>query len=166
MQLSPGEAKLIAGFLLSEYESERATTAKVLEAIPADRQDYAPDAKSRTALQLAVHLVTSECHFLEAVRLGARPAAESKAAASFQSVQEAVAWANARIPDRIDQVKSLSGEALCRSVVFSPQWSAPAYAVLQLMLKHSIHHRGQLAAYLRPMGAIVPSIYGPSADSR
>jgi uncharacterized damage-inducible protein DinB len=35
---------------------------------------------------------------------------------------------------------------------------------LNLSLKHSVHHRGQLSAYLRPMGAKVPSIYGPSAD--
>ena len=27
-----------------------------------------------------------------------------------------------------------------------------------------IHHRGQLSTYLRPMGATVPQIYGPSAD--
>jgi len=27
-----------------------------------------------------------------------------------------------------------------------------------------VHHRGQLSAYLRPMGGKVPSIYGPSAD--
>ena len=32
-------------------------------------------------------------------------------------------------------------------------------------LKHSIHHRGQLSMYLRPMGAKVPSIYGESYDS-
>jgi uncharacterized damage-inducible protein DinB len=35
---------------------------------------------------------------------------------------------------------------------------------LNLHLKHSIHHRGQLSAYLRPMGSKVPSIYGPSGD--
>jgi uncharacterized damage-inducible protein DinB len=28
-----------------------------------------------------------------------------------------------------------------------------------------IHHRGQLATYIRPMGGKVPAIYGPSADS-
>jgi uncharacterized damage-inducible protein DinB len=27
-----------------------------------------------------------------------------------------------------------------------------------------IHHRGQISTYLRPMGATVPQIYGPSAD--
>ena len=37
-------------------------------------------------------------------------------------------------------------------------------AYLNLMMNHMIHHRGQLSAYLRPMGAKVPSIYGGSAD--
>ena len=33
-----------------------------------------------------------------------------------------------------------------------------------LRLLHTIHHRGQLSTYLRPMGGKVPSIYGGSAD--
>jgi len=32
-------------------------------------------------------------------------------------------------------------------------------------MHHSIHHRGQLSMYLRPMGAQVPSIYGESYDT-
>ena len=27
-----------------------------------------------------------------------------------------------------------------------------------------VHHRGQLSAYIRPMGGKVPAIYGPSGD--
>jgi uncharacterized damage-inducible protein DinB len=27
-----------------------------------------------------------------------------------------------------------------------------------------VHHRGQICTYLRPMGATVPQIYGPSGD--
>jgi uncharacterized damage-inducible protein DinB len=34
------------------------------------------------------------------------------------------------------------------------------------MINHSVHHRGQLSAYLRPMGAKVPSIYGSSLDDK
>jgi uncharacterized damage-inducible protein DinB len=37
---------------------------------------------------------------------------------------------------------------------------------LWFILFDAIHHRGQLSAYLRPMGGSVPAIYGPSADSR
>ncbi len=35
---------------------------------------------------------------------------------------------------------------------------------LMLRLTPAVHHRGQLSSYLRPMGARVPSIYGPSGD--
>jgi len=40
----------------------------------------------------------------------------------------------------------------------------PAVNYLTFVEKHSIHHRGQLATYLRPMGSKVPDIYGGSAD--
>ena len=41
---------------------------------------------------------------------------------------------------------------------------APRVQMAWMMLLDSIHHRGQLSTYLRPMGSKVPAIYGPSAD--
>jgi uncharacterized damage-inducible protein DinB len=41
----------------------------------------------------------------------------------------------------------------------------PAVLFLQFGLVHTIHHRGQLSTYLRPMGSKVPAIYGESYDS-
>jgi uncharacterized damage-inducible protein DinB len=43
-------------------------------------------------------------------------------------------------------------------------WEAPLGDMLWGFLFDAIHHRGQLSTYLRPMGAKVPSIYGPSGD--
>jgi uncharacterized damage-inducible protein DinB len=43
-------------------------------------------------------------------------------------------------------------------------WEAPLGDMLFGFLFDAIHHRGQLSSYLRPMGAKVPAIYGPSAD--
>ena len=41
----------------------------------------------------------------------------------------------------------------------------PRAAVLRtIMLNHWYHHRGQLSVYLRETGALVPAIYGASAD--
>jgi uncharacterized damage-inducible protein DinB len=40
----------------------------------------------------------------------------------------------------------------------------PVGQFLWFILFDAIHHRGQLSTYLRPMGANVPSIYGPSGD--
>ncbi len=39
-----------------------------------------------------------------------------------------------------------------------------AAAIRFFMFNHVYHHRGQLSAYLRASGAIVPSVYGPTAD--
>jgi len=39
-----------------------------------------------------------------------------------------------------------------------------AYDMAWGFLMDQVHHRGQLSTYLRPMGAKVPAIYGPSAD--
>jgi len=41
----------------------------------------------------------------------------------------------------------------------------PGINFLSMAAKHSVHHRGQLSTYLRPMGGNVPGIYGPSADT-
>ena len=42
----------------------------------------------------------------------------------------------------------------------------PTDEFLWMLFFDAIHHRGQLAAYIRPMGGKVPAIYGPSADSK
>ncbi len=43
-------------------------------------------------------------------------------------------------------------------------WKDKKYHMAWGFLFDAIHHRGQLTNYLRAMGSIVPSIYGPSAD--
>jgi uncharacterized damage-inducible protein DinB len=166
MQLSHDEAKLIAGFILADFERERGTTLRVLESIPDGRGDYSPDPKSMNALKLAFHIVAAEWYFLEAIHQGAPPAKLPGFPGSAHSAQDIVAWENARVPAQIDRVKSLSGEHLSHVIVFGEKRKLPAYSLLLLLLKHSVHHRGQLSTYLRPMGAAVPSIYGPSADTK
>jgi uncharacterized damage-inducible protein DinB len=56
-------------------------------------------------------------------------------------------------------------DELVKIIDFRGLFQLPAIAFLQIGLNHSIHHRGQLSMYLRPMGAKVPSIYGESYDS-
>jgi hypothetical protein len=66
-------------------------------------------------------------------------------------------------PPLLAQVATLPAAKLAHDVTFA-KWTQPAVTYLSLDMSHGIHHRGQLSAYLRPMGAKVPSIYGPSAD--
>src|SRR5262245_49882300 len=50
--MDPKEAKTIADFLISDFENEMKTTLRVIQAVPATRLDYCPDAKSKTGLGL------------------------------------------------------------------------------------------------------------------
>jgi uncharacterized damage-inducible protein DinB len=42
----------------------------------------------------------------------------------------------------------------------------PRGEVVRQHLNHLIHHRGQLTVYLRQVGVLLPSVYGPTADER
>ena len=70
---------------------------------------------------------------------------------------------DATMPPLFEQLATVSPEHLAKDVTFAV-FSQPCVTYLSFHLAHGTHHRGQLSAYLRPMGAKVPSIYGPSAD--
>jgi len=55
-------------------------------------------------------------------------------------------------------------EQLANPVDFAGVFKMPAVFYLGFVNNHCVHHRGQLAGFLRPMGSKVPSIYGGSAD--
>ena len=59
----------------------------------------------------------------------------------------------------------MSGEQLTQVLDLLGLMQAPAIGWLSMAVKHSVHHRGQLSTYLRPMGGAIPGIYGPSADT-
>ena len=59
-----------------------------------------------------------------------------------------------------DRVRALSAAQLLTPIEFFGVFNLPAAFYLGFLNNHSIHHRGELATYLRPMGSKVPSIYG------
>ena len=62
--MNADQAKFLAEYLTGLIERESAMTAKVLEAVPDTGHGYKPDAKSRTAWELATHLATVDVWFL------------------------------------------------------------------------------------------------------
>jgi uncharacterized damage-inducible protein DinB len=77
-----------------------------------------------------------------------------------------VDWYERRFGPAVERLKKASGQELVRRVDFRGLFQMPAYAYISFAMNHTIHHRGQLSMYLRPMGARVPSIYGESYDAR
>jgi len=161
------QAKILVEQFAGLMESEIATTVKVLGAVKNGDADYKPDAKSRSARELAAHMAVSDNWFLQSIIDGKfefdMHAAEN-AESQLKTADEIVAFYQKTVPDKLKQLRALPAENLSREVDFFGMMKLPAVSFLGLANNHSIHHRGQLAAYLRPMGSKVPAIYGGSAD--
>lgn len=165
--LTPDDAALIlAAVGLPSLKAEHPVTRRVIAAIPAEKADYRPDDVGRSAVDLAWHIVASEARFLEAVASGAFDYTGPARPESIRTPSDVVDWYSERFAKDIERLKQMTGDQLIKVIDFRGLFQFPAVVYVQVGLHHSIHHRGQLSMYLRPMGAKVPSIYGESYDAR
>jgi len=155
------QAVFTANMFADGLEREYATTRKILAAVPEGKKDFRPDDNARTAFQLATHIASSDVWFLNGIVKGEFVPEPDK---TFRSVAEIVAYYEHEFPAALAKVKALPAEKLAAVLSFFGVFQLPAVAYLGFVNNHSIHHRGQLATYLRPMGAKCPSIYGGSYD--
>lgn len=157
------QAAFLREFTLQGVEGELKTTARVLGAIPDSNQNYRPDANSRTAIELAKHIAQSDVWFLDAL-----------AASNFEitppvlddlkTFADVATWYEKNIPAGIAKVRQMSPESLTKVLPFFGVFNFPAVVYLAFLRNHSVHHRGQLSAYIRAAGGKVPDIYGGSFD--
>jgi uncharacterized damage-inducible protein DinB len=163
--MQPDQAMSALQMLLPSYESEIRATRRVIGAIPEDQKEYKPHEKNMSAVELAWHITSTEVWFLSGIADGKFDnEADWNRPASVDSVEKILAWYDENRAKQIDRVKALSPEQLAKPVDFFGIANDSAVTYLTFCANHTIHHRGQLSVYLRPMGAKVPSIYGGSAD--
>ncbi len=153
-------------FFLSRRKVERAAFVNVLEALPADRLDYKPHPNSPSAQGLAWLLAAELKSALDACEKGeasfpTEPAPDHAAiVAAFERNYDAL----------VDRVSTMDEAAWAKPARLTAGGKVvmeqPAGEFAWMLFFDAIHHRGQLSAYIRPMGGKVPSIYGPSADTR
>ena len=162
--------------LVQELEQESQTTRRTLARIPEDKLEWRPHERSMSLGQLAVHIATLPAGIVDisawpkfdmgAVRdefHNGRPGAASVAEV-LEKLDQSVAYARAafsrlddgalaepwRMVNGEQEVLTIPRGALFRTILFN----------------HWYHHRGQLTVYLRLAGALVPALYGDSADEQ
>ena len=152
-------------FFRERHRVESATTARVLHVIPADMLSYRAHPNSSTAgttawtivrcLEIANRLMSSGSTEVPRTTHPDHATIVAEFHQSAERLQQQLA--------AIDPTGWLKErKVISNGVVILTQ---PLGQILWLFLFDGIHHRGQLSTYLRPMGASVPSIYGPSADT-
>jgi uncharacterized damage-inducible protein DinB len=138
-------------------------TRKVLAAVPDDKSNFRPDPHARTAWDLAWHIASSDVHFLDGIAdlKFNMTAAEDKP----KNIAELLEWYDRNMARCSERVRAMTAEQLATPIPFFGVFNLPAAFYLQFQNNHTVHHRGELATYLRPMGSKVPQIYGGSFDA-
>lgn len=160
--MSPEFALGYCAMMLDGITREAEITKKVIAAVPDAASSYKPDPKARTAKELAWHLANSDVQFLDGIAdlnfKGESPEHPPQTSA------EVVAWYDEKVKQGVARIAAMTPEQLLTPVPFFGVFTLPAVLYLGFLTSHSIHHRGELSTYLRPMGSKVPSIYGGSYD--
>jgi uncharacterized damage-inducible protein DinB len=156
---------------LREYYLERRAAelpafVAVLKALPVDRMDYKPHERSPSAEQIAWTLTKELQNCLDVAttfrtQYGAPPPPPiGEIVSLFEQRSNALTDAVTRMSDADwDRV----AQFYVNDKLVSEQ---PVGQFLWFIHFDAIHHRGQLSTYIRPMGGSVPSVYGPTADTR
>ena len=162
--MEAAQVEIFKDYFVKGLTAEFGTTKRVLQALPDGNQDYRPDPKSKTGLELAWHIAASEVWFLECIARGEFGGNELPMPKSSMTGAEIASWYQDNFDKAIARVKALSPAEAGRPVSFFGIQTLPAVLFLGWANNHSVHHRGQLSTYLRAMGGKVPAIYGGSAD--
>ncbi len=156
---------LLNTVFLPALQREHATTRQVIQAIPLDKGDYRPDPNAKTALELAWHIVAAEKRFFNGIADGAFDFSPINRPDSIKTSADIAQWYGEMFDSVLARLQKMTPEQLSKIVDFRGAIQMPAVMFFQIAINHSVHHRGQLSVYLRPMGGKVPAIYGESYDS-
>ena len=146
------------------WDGEKPKFLRVMRAVPADNPDYRPHPRSTSAgdlLWLLAVEMHDACDLIDRGECSYVPRPGPGVAESIAEYEKNASAFDSRLAS-VDEtqwegrVKLLAdGQVL---------WETTLGDMLFGFRFDAIHHRGQLSSYLRPMGAKVPSIYGPSGD--
>jgi uncharacterized damage-inducible protein DinB len=152
-------------FYTKQWEQDHPAFARVLRALPADNLDYKPHERSTSAGDIAWQISEELRYLTLLIDTGVinwetlpRPATLDEIVAAYEENAEQHSARLIAIDDEKWNGEGrllFGGQEAMKSTVGEMCWS---------FFLDTIHHRGQLSAYIRPMGGKVPSIYGPSAD--
>jgi uncharacterized damage-inducible protein DinB len=158
---------------LAELEREAVSTRRTLERVPERRNDWKPHEKSMALGYLASLVATMPSWIAMIVdddELDMNPPGGSRYRTPelstrrelVEALDESVAKARAALLNTTDEHLMTTWRLLVGGRVVNEQ--ARHIMLRDAVFSHLAHHRGQLTVYLRLNSALVPAIYGPSAD--
>ncbi|HEX5714660.1 MAG TPA: DinB family protein [Thermoanaerobaculia bacterium] len=154
-------------YFIQRFNTERPAFVKVIRALPSEKLDYKPHERNSSAGDIAWFLAQELGALVQMLETGE---IQWKQVPTPDSLDE-IADAYEAAADKMEKALSSADDARWEQegkMYFGGKLmkTAPIGETLWDFWFDAIHHRGQLTAYLRPMGGTVPSVYGPTADEK
>lgn len=155
--------------VLPEFDHETTMTRVVLERLPQQAFDWRPHPKSYTLGELGSHLAQIPHWGTSILTQDFYDLASSTKRDPLTTVGDIVATFDRHVREvRGALVTMADGQLLqpwalkkAEKVVLS----VPRVSALRgFVVRHLVHHRGQMTVYLRLNGVPLPPLYGPTAD--
>ena len=132
-------------------------TKRIMAAAPNDKYDWKPCESAMSLGELVNHPWISEWGLIEAALTGSFP---KEWPAPLSDTASALAAFDKTHEEAVAKVMTLTPEQLTEDIApFSPERPLTREAVLNLILEHEIHHRGQLYTYLRIADCEIPPLF-------
>ena len=132
-------------------------TKRIIAAAPNDKYDWKPCESAMSLGELVNHPWISEWGLIEAALTGSFPKEWPTPLSDTASVLAAFDKTH---EEAVAKVMTLTPEQLTEDIApFSPERRMARKAVLDIIIEHEIHHRGQLYTYLRIADCEIPPLF-------
>lgn len=155
--------------MIPEFDQEMATTRRVLERVPSDKNTWKPHEKSFSIGHLAQLVARMPGWITMTVK---HPKLDLSQAApyTYETTDTLLADFDRNVREAREALSSVTDEHMEQPWALTMGDKAlmtlPTGAVIRQNISHLVHHRAQLTVYLRLLDIPVPSVYGPTADER
>ena len=147
---------------LTDWTLESASTYKVLSALTDESLNNKVYDEGRTVGFLAWHIVTAIGEMMNRTGLSVKEFDEnSEPPASAKEIAETYKEVAESLKDEL--TKNWNDDSLKVEVnMYGQSWAN--CVTLAILIRHEIHHRGQLTVLVRQAGLKVPGVYGPAKE--
>src|ERR1700677_2596229 len=118
--MTPEQAHfLLNDVYLPQIQSEFKTTRRLIEAIPADKGDYAPHPTSMPAFKLAKHIASSEVFFISGIANGAFDRANATIPQTVTTPLDLLVWYDEHFGKAMANLAATKDEDLVKNIPFA-----------------------------------------------
>jgi len=150
---------------LKTWDREAENTLKLLRALPATQYDFRPDQGGRSLGELAWHLAEGDAYMSFGIEKGQFGMDMKPPNLERPRQVEALGPGYDRVhKEAVARIKKLTPADLDRTIPFFGQSLAIRDILWDMIILHSVHHRGQLALMCRLAGGQAPGLYGPNRE--